>query len=64
LAGLAIKETRMLSPVAMNHLLKEIPVDSSHKPAVADAIHRINENIAQLNRLLYGYQDYCLVLEA
>ena len=64
LAGLAIKETKMLSPVAMNHLLKEIPVDSSHKPAVADAIHRINENIAQLNRLLYGYQDYCLVLEA
>jgi SAM-dependent methyltransferase len=64
LAGLSIKETKMLSPVAMNHLLKEIPVDSSHKPAVADAIHRINENLVQLNRLLYGYQDYCLVLEA
>jgi SAM-dependent methyltransferase len=64
LAGLAVKEVKMLSPVAMNHLLKEIPVDSSHKPAVADAIHRINENITQLNRLLYGYQDYCLVLEA
>jgi SAM-dependent methyltransferase len=64
LAGLAIKEVKMLSPVAMNHLLKDIPVDSSHKPAVADAIHRINENITQLNRLLYGYQDYCLVLEA
>jgi hypothetical protein len=64
LAGLAVKEVKMLSPVAMNHLLKEIPIDSSHKPAVADAIHRINENIAQLNRLLYGHQDYCLVLEA
>jgi len=64
LAGLKIVETRMLSPVSPNHLLKEIPVDSSHTPAVGDAINRINENISQLNRLLYGYQDYCIVLEA
>lgn len=64
LAGLKIIETRMLSPVASNHLLKEIPIDSSHTPAVGDAINRINENIGQLNRLLYGFQDYCIVLEA
>jgi 2-polyprenyl-3-methyl-5-hydroxy-6-metoxy-1,4-benzoquinol methylase len=64
LAGLKIIETRMLSPVSPNHLLKEIPVDSSHTPAVGDAINRINENISQLNRLIYGYQDYCIVLEA
>lgn len=64
LAGLKIIDTKMLSPVSPNHLLKDIPVDSSHTPAVGDAIHRINENIGQLNRLLYGFQDYCLVLEA
>jgi len=64
LAGLKIIETKMLSPVAPNHLLKEIPIDSSHTPAVGDAINRINENIGQLNRLLYGFQDYCIVLEA
>jgi O-antigen chain-terminating methyltransferase len=64
LAGLRIIETKMLSPVAPNHLLKEIPIDSSHTPAVGDAINRINENIGQLNRLLYGFQDYCIVLEA
>ncbi len=64
LAGLKIVETRMLSPVSPNHLLKEIPIDSSHTPAVGDAISRINENISQLNRLLYGHQDYCIVLEA
>lgn len=64
LAGLRIIETKMLSPVSPNHLLKEIPVDSSHTPAVGDAINRINENIAQLNKLLYGFQDYCIVLEA
>ncbi|MFO0417446.1 MAG: class I SAM-dependent methyltransferase [Pseudomonadota bacterium] len=64
LAGLKIVETKMLSPVAVNHLLKEIPVDSSHTPAVGDAIRRINDNFGQLNRLIYGFQDYCLVLEA
>lgn len=63
LAGLAIKEVLPLSPVSPNQLLKEIPVDSSHLPAVKDAISRINENIKQLNALLYGSQDYCLVLE-
>lgn len=64
LAGLRILETKMLSPVSPTHLLKDIPVDSSHTPAVADAVCRINENFQQLNRLLYGFQDYCLVLEA
>jgi hypothetical protein len=63
LSGLAIKEVLPLSPVSPNQLLKEIPVDSSHLPAVKDAISRINENIKQLNGLLYGSQDYCLVLE-
>ena len=64
LAGLKIIETKMLSPVSPNHLLKDIPIDSSHTPAVADAVARINENLRQLNRLLYGFQDYCLVMEA
>jgi O-antigen chain-terminating methyltransferase len=64
LAGLRILETKMLSPVSPTHLLKDIPVDSSHTPAVADAVSRINQNFQQLNRLLYGFQDYCLVLEA
>lgn len=63
MAGLKIAEVKMLSPVAPNQLLKEIPVDSSHLPAVADAIKRLNVNIQQLNKLLYGFQDYCLVLE-
>lgn len=64
LAGLKIVETKMLSPVAANHLLREIPIDSSHTPAIADALSRLNRNISQLNGLLYGYQDYCLILEA
>ena len=63
LAGLRIVETRYLSPVAPNHMLKEIPVDPNHPPTVVDTVHRINQNIEQLNRLLYGFQDYALVLE-
>jgi len=63
LAGLTIVETRYLSPVSPNHLLKEIPADSSNTGPVNDAIQRINGNLQQLNRLLYGFQDYALVLE-
>ncbi len=63
LSGLKLVETKYLSPVSPNHLLKEIPIDSSHTPAVADAVRRVNVNLQQLNRLLYGHQDYCLVLE-
>ena len=63
LAGLKIVETKMLSPVSPNQLLKEIPSDSSHTHAVADAVSKINVSFQQLNRLLYGYQDYCLILE-
>jgi len=64
LAGLRILETKMLSPVSANHLLKELPLDPTYTAAIADAVRRTNENIQQLNRLLYGFQDYCLVLEA
>ncbi len=63
LAGLQIVETKYLSPVSPNSLLREIPIDTTLKPNVSDAIHRINANITQLNRLLYGHQDYALVLE-
>jgi len=63
LAGLTIVETRYLSPVSPNQLLLPIPVDTALKPNVAEAIRRINANIDQLNKLLYGFQDYCLVVE-
>lgn len=63
LAGLKIVETRYLSPVSPNHMLREIPEDSNQPPPVLEATRRINQNIEQLNRLLYGFQDYALVLE-
>lgn len=63
LAGLVVKETKLLSPVSAHHLLKELPFASSYTPALTDAVRRLNLNIQQLNSLLYGFQDYCLVLE-
>jgi hypothetical protein len=63
LAGLKIVETRYLSPVSPNHMLREIPEDSNQPPPILEATRRINQNIEQLNRLLYGFQDYALVLE-
>jgi hypothetical protein len=63
LSGLKLAETRYLSPVAVSHLLKEIPIDSTYSAVLADAMGRLNSNIRQLNSLLYGSQDYCLVLE-
>lgn len=63
LAGLALRETRFLSPVAPAHLLREVPIDSTYSPALVDGMQRLNANIRQLNSLLYGYQDYCVVLE-
>jgi hypothetical protein len=63
LAGLKIVETRYLSPVSPNHMLREVPEDSNQPPPMLEATRRINQNIEQLNRLLYGFQDYALVLE-
>ena len=63
LAGLRIVETRYLSPVAPNHMLREVPVDNNAPVSEVQALRRINQNIEQLNRLLFGYQDYALVLE-
>jgi 2-polyprenyl-3-methyl-5-hydroxy-6-metoxy-1,4-benzoquinol methylase len=63
LSGLKVVETRYLSPVATSHLLKEVPVDSTYSAPLGDAMQRLNANIRQLNSLLYGFQDYCLILE-
>jgi hypothetical protein len=63
LSGLKLCETRYLSPVASQHLLKEAPIDSTYSAPLVDSIQRLNANIRQLNALLYGFQDYCLILE-
>ncbi len=61
--GLKVVETRPLSPVPDGALLKEVPVEEYMTPRWVLTVERLNNNIKQLNRLLYGFQDYCIVAE-
>lgn len=62
-AGLSIVEVKMLSKVPDEAMLRPIPVDEYLSPKWSETVQRINHNIAQLNDLLYGFQDYCVVAE-
>jgi len=63
LAGLRVIEVKRLSPVPSEALLKEIPVQPHTAPSLANAVGLINQNFRQVNELLYGYQDYCIIAE-
>ncbi len=64
LAGLKIHEVRMLSPIPEGALLQQIPTGEYLSPRWQDTVDILNRNLKQLNDLLYGYQDYCVVAEA
>ena len=61
LAGLKIDETRFLSPVPSEALLAQIPLAEELTPRLAAVFQLLNRNIQQLNELLYGHQDYCII---
>jgi hypothetical protein len=63
LCGLTIRETRMLSPVSKEACLQEIPLTSELTPRLAAVCETLNSNIRQLNDLLYGSQDFCIIAE-
>jgi len=63
LCGLTIVETRMLSPVPKEACLQEIPLAEELTPRLARVFETMNANIRQLNELLYGSQDFCIVAE-
>ena len=63
LAGFRVIELRELSPVLPEALLKEISVEDYMTPRWALMIERLNANMRQLNGLLYGHQDYCIIAE-
>lgn len=61
LAGFVIDEVRYLSPVSQEAQLAELPVEEYMTPRMSYAISVINRNFKQLNDLIYGFQDYCIV---
>lgn len=63
LCGLSIVETRMLSAVPKEACLQEIPLTAELTPRMASVFESMNANIRQLNELLYGCQDFCIVAE-
>jgi O-antigen chain-terminating methyltransferase len=63
LAGLDVKEVRMLSPVSDEAQLKPVPVHEYMTPRWMETVGVFNRNIAQLNALLYGHQDYAAIAE-
>jgi SAM-dependent methyltransferase len=64
LAGLKVKEIRLLSAIPAAAKLQPVAIDEDMPPRLAFAFGRVNENIAQLNDWLYGAQDYCIIAEA
>ena len=63
LGGLKIIETKMLSPVSDESKLRSIQIGEHMTPKWATTVDAFNHNIRQLNDLLYGYQDYCIIAE-
>lgn len=61
LAGFTVEEVKYLSPVPAEATLKTIEKDEFMTPRWAFAVDKINHNIEQLNRLLYGYQDFAVI---
>ncbi|MCB0317218.1 MAG: class I SAM-dependent methyltransferase [Bdellovibrionales bacterium] len=63
LAGLNVIEVKYLSPVPVEAQLQEIKYDAGMTPKWGELVKLINNNIVQLNELLYGFQDYCIIAE-
>ncbi len=64
LCGLKVKEVKFLSPVSDEAKLRILPTGEFLTPKQVELINLINHNTQQLNELLYGYQDYCIIAES
>lgn len=62
MSGIKTVEVKYLARVAENSMLAPLPplLESSR---LSSTVAILNENINQLNELLYGYQDYCVIGE-
>lgn len=63
LAGLQVLEVRKLSPYPLGAMLQTIPVQDYMPPRWIETVNTLNRNFSQLNSLLYGYQDYCVIAQ-
>lgn len=63
LAGLKVKEVRMMSPMPDAVKLQRLAVGDFLSNEVSTVVTSLNRSIEQLNELLYGYQDFCIIAE-
>ena len=61
LAGFVDVEIRYLSPVSPEAQLKRIEMDEVLTPRWTGVVSGINTTIDQLNSLLFGHQDFCVI---
>jgi hypothetical protein len=64
LSGLTQCCVTYLSPVPQESQLQPLPQFTFLSPKSTVVVERLNSMIGQLNRLLYGSQDFCIVAEA
>ena len=60
-SGFAETEIKFLSPFSEEVQLKPLPLPGEPGGLGEQAIQRLNQNVKQLNRLLYGFQDYAVM---
>jgi SAM-dependent methyltransferase len=63
LAGLKTKEIKFLAPVPDSAKLAPLAKHDFMTPGQLSLVNGMNQTIGQLNELLYGYQDYCVIAE-
>ena len=63
LAGLKVDVIKELSPVAEEAQLQALVPEEFMTPRWRYALEQLNRNFEQLNKLIYGCQDYCIVAE-
>jgi 2-polyprenyl-3-methyl-5-hydroxy-6-metoxy-1,4-benzoquinol methylase len=64
LCGLHVKEVKFLSPVPKEAEFRQLEIGEFLTPQMTQSFEQLNRNIAQLNELMYGFQDYCVIAEA
>ncbi len=63
LAGLRVLDLKELSPFPQEAILQPLPKQVLPSAKWAGLADLLNHNFTQLNRLLYGFQDYCVIAE-
>jgi 2-polyprenyl-3-methyl-5-hydroxy-6-metoxy-1,4-benzoquinol methylase len=61
LAGMEVLEIKMLSPIPQEALFQHINSTEYLSPKWLQAVQGINTLIDQLNKVIYGYQEYCVI---